>query len=287
MKFVDADNLACPIDGLLLKRQEKNLLCSSGHNFDMSRQGYTNLLLVQHKSSRDPGDSKEMVLARKRFLETGAYKTIAQAIAKQAESYLGKNTAEPRRILDAGCGEGYYLRVLETEAESWTDVSSLVLIGLDISKWAVQAAAVRSRNASWVVASNKHPPVLPNSLDVIICAFGFPCYAEFSQILRPGGLLIMADPGPNHLLELRRVVYEELTNLEKERAGFEDNEYFALEHCVDLRYNTLVTGSENLQDLLLMTPHYFKSSREAKLALLEMNSLDLSVEVKLNLLKKR
>ncbi|MBX9720262.1 MAG: methyltransferase domain-containing protein [Candidatus Obscuribacterales bacterium] len=287
MKFVDADNFACPIDGLVLARQEKNLICSSGHNFDLSRQGYTNLLLVQHKSSRDPGDSKEMVIARKRFLETGAYNTIALAIAEQAEIELEKRSTAPFRILDAGCGEGYYLRVLESEAASWKHDSSLVLIGLDISKWAVQAASSRSRNASWVVASNKHPPILPGSLDLIICAFGFPCYAEFCQLLKPGGILLMADPGANHLVELRRLVYLELTNLEKERVGFQDNEFFEVERSADLAYTTLVTGSQNLHDLLLMTPHYFKSSREAKLGLLERDSLEITVDVKLNLLKKR
>jgi hypothetical protein len=58
--------------------------CAGGHCFDIASQGYTHLLPVQNKRSRDPGDSKEMVAARRRFLDAGCYQPIAAAVARLA-----------------------------------------------------------------------------------------------------------------------------------------------------------------------------------------------------------
>ena len=74
--------LNCPLDGTPLRRSDASWRCSVGHCFDAAAQGYTNLLPVQNKRSRDPGDSKEMVAARRRFLESGAYQPIAAAVTK-------------------------------------------------------------------------------------------------------------------------------------------------------------------------------------------------------------
>lgn len=40
------------------------------------------MLPVQNKRSRDPGDSKEMVAARRRFLNAGFYQPIAAAVGR-------------------------------------------------------------------------------------------------------------------------------------------------------------------------------------------------------------
>ncbi|MBE0772565.1 SAM-dependent methyltransferase, partial [Escherichia coli] len=47
--------------------------CPAGHRFDRARQGYLNLLPVQHKKSLDPGDNAAMVEARRQFLGAGHY----------------------------------------------------------------------------------------------------------------------------------------------------------------------------------------------------------------------
>ena len=82
MNIIKAHNLACPIDGGRLEFQEKQLVCENGHVFDVARQGYVNLLPVQHKRSKHPGDSKEMVLARTRFLNLGNYYPVAIKLAE-------------------------------------------------------------------------------------------------------------------------------------------------------------------------------------------------------------
>ncbi len=115
-----------------------------------------NLLPVQNKRSRDPGDSKEMVAARRRFLEAGHYQPIADAVAQAV--LAGAVPGRTLTCLDAGCGEGYYLRQLAATAAA--EARPLALAGLDISKWAVQAAAKRdlqdARSQAGASASPEH-----------------------------------------------------------------------------------------------------------------------------------
>lgn len=165
--------LACPLDGTPLQRKKTAWCCVAGHSFDIASQGYTHLLPVQKKRSRDPGDSKAMVAARQRFLNAGFYQPIAAAVSDAVLKDLPPTTTAS--CLDAGCGEGYYLRQLAAAA---ADRQALALLGLDISKWAVLAAAKQDKRPNWVVGSNANLPVLPGTLDRVLCLFGFPV-AEF------------------------------------------------------------------------------------------------------------
>ena len=106
--------LACPLDKSPLENQGASWRCAAGHSFDIASQGYIHLLPVQNKRSRDPGDSKEMIAARRRFREAGVYQPIAQAVAEA--TLTGLSPASTPGCLDAGCGEGYYLRQLATAA---------------------------------------------------------------------------------------------------------------------------------------------------------------------------
>jgi 23S rRNA (guanine745-N1)-methyltransferase len=49
--------LTCPICLAELANTDQGVVCPAGHRFDRARQGYLNLLAVQHKNSRDPGDN--------------------------------------------------------------------------------------------------------------------------------------------------------------------------------------------------------------------------------------
>ncbi len=58
--------IICPLCQLpLIKEQINNKqgrwYCDNNHSFDIAKQGYTNLLPVQNKKSRSPGDDAEMV----------------------------------------------------------------------------------------------------------------------------------------------------------------------------------------------------------------------------------
>ena len=272
--------LACPLDGQPLANHGNHWRCASGHTFDVAREGYLHLLPVQHKRSRDPGDSKEMVAARRRFLATGAYRPIAAAIA---EAVLGStaDTAATLHCLDAGCGEGHYLRELIAAVEGR---QALSIVGLDISKWAVQAAAKRDRQSTWIVGSNARLPLLTGTLDRVLCLFGFPVYPEFARVLRAGGLLVQADAGADHLSELRQIIYPTLKPVPS--ATFQAPPGFRLIDERDVRYRTEITGAANIADLLAMTPHLFRASHEGKQCLAALDTLPIHVDVRLRILQR-
>jgi len=266
--------LACPLDGKPLVGNPTNWRCAAGHSFDIASQGYTHLLPVQKKRSLDPGDSKEMVAARRRFLNAGHYQPIAAAVAQAvlADLPVGASAA----CLDAGCGEGYYLRQL---AAAGRDDLSLAVLGLDISKWATLAAAKQDRRPNWVVGSNANLPVLSATVDRVLCMFGFPVYSEFARVLKPGGQLLLVDAGPDHLRELREIIYPSLKP-ERQAAASTPAGFDPLPGAT-LRYALSLTGSEQIADLLAMTPHLYRASPEGRARAAALSALTLTVEVRL------
>lgn len=265
--------LACPLDGGPLRRHGTSWRCDAGHCFDLAAQGYTNLLPVQQKRSRDPGDSKEMVAARRRYLNAGFYQPIAALVSRTVLANLPAGRAAA--CLDAGCGEGYYLRELAAAG----DGQRLALLGLDISKWAVLAAAKQDKRPNWVVGSNAKLPVLPATLDRVLCMFGFPVYAEFARVLRPGGELLQVDAGPDHLRELREIIYP---TLKPERAAEPLSPAgFSVLPAESLRYTVTLGGAEQIGDLLTMTPHLYRASAEGRAKAAALTALSLTVDVRL------
>ena len=274
MNIVPFTALSCPLDGQPLRRSGNTWRCAGDHCFDIASQGHTHLLPVQNKRSLDPGDSKEMVACRQRFLNAGHYRSIAEAMRRA----VLQGTPENRTIacLDAGCGEGYYLRQL---AAPGPGARPLALIGVDISKWAVLAAAKQDKRMAWVVGSNANLPLLPASVDRVLCMFGFPVYAEFARVLKPGGQLVQIDAGPAHLRELREIIYPVLKP-EKESTptsppGFEhlSTERVAAEARLE--------GQAAIADLLAMTPHLHRASREGRERLAALSSLTVTIDVSL------
>jgi len=266
--------LACPLDCAPLRRNDSTWRCAAGHSFDIAGQGYTHLLPVQKKRSRDPGDSKEMVAARRRFLNAGHYQPIAAAVNRATLADLPPGATAS--CLDAGCGEGYYLRQL---AAATGDGQTLVLLGLDISKWAVLSAAKQDQLPNWVVGSNANLPVLPGTLDRVLCMFGFPVYAEFARVLKPDGQLLQVDAGPEHLRELREIIYP---TLKPERtADVQAPEGFTDLSTETVRYPLDLTGPEQIADLLAMTPHLYRASAEGRAKAAALTALSVTVDVRL------
>jgi 23S rRNA (guanine745-N1)-methyltransferase len=266
--------LACPLDGAPLHCHGASWRCAAGHSFDIAAHGYANLLPVQQKRSRDPGDSKEMVAARRRFLNAGHYQPIAAAVSRAALAELPANATI--RSLDAGCGEGYYLRQL---AAASGEGRTLAVLGLDISKWAVLSAAKQDKRPNWIVGSNANLPVLPATLDLVLCMFGFPVYGEFARVLKPGGVLLQVDAGPDHLRELREIIYPAL---KPERpADTQVPAGFGWLSTESVRFPLAIDGAEAIADLLAMTPHLYRASAEGRARAAALTALAVTVDVRL------
>lgn len=259
----------CPLDGKPLHLNERSWRCDNNHSYDVAKQGYVNLLPVQNKRSKDPGDSKAMVQARREYLEQGYYQPLAQALAN---TVLAEGD---QALLDAGCGEGYYLRyIVEQVEQNGTDLS---VAGLDISKWAVQAAAKRDKRLSWMVASNSTIPLADDSVDTILCVFGFPVEAEFKRVLKPGGRLIMVDPAADHLKELKAIIYSEIKT-KNETLPIADPD-FELASEQQVTFPVSLASNQAIKDLLTMTPHLYRTSAEGRERAEALSSLRLTADV--------
>lgn len=239
----------------------KTLRCELGHSFDRHKKGYVNLLLAQHKRSKQPGDDSEMVAGRRAFLEAGFYQPLAAAITKLV------SLTNAKTILDAGCGEGYYLNQL---SESISDLS---IAGFDISKVAIHSAS-RYKQGEWAVASSARMPYADNSVDLILSVFSRIEAEEFKRVLKPEGYVVFAGPGPNHLLALRELIYTDVRDYEAEKHhGYFDNQ-FSLVKQLGLEVPLALTNNEQILQLLSMTPHSQRVNQEAEARLAQRTSLN-------------
>ena len=198
--------LLCPICGEILDRIEKQYRCGNGHSFDLARQGYVNLLPVQQKRSLNPGDTREQVLGRRAFLETGCYEPISNTLNETA-----KELGATGPILDVGCGEGYYSARLAEALDA-------ELTGLDISKEAVRCAAAKYKGPQWLCGTAAHLPVESHSAGVVTSLFALTMAEEFKRVLRPDGYFFQVLAAEDHLLGLKSIIYPELKFKEIGRA---------------------------------------------------------------------
>jgi 23S rRNA (guanine745-N1)-methyltransferase len=265
-----------------MTREETQWRCANGHSFDIARQGHVNLLPVQFKKSRDPGDSREMVDARRFFLNSGAYAPLANRLAE-----LCRNASAQQRevaILDAGCGDGYYLHKVCEQLDG--DNRAVLATGLDISKWATRACASRYPGINALVASNRLIPLPDNSQDLLLCLFGFPVYGEFARVLKPGGLLVQVDAGPEHLIELRQEIYPEVIRRPPPSIAEAEQRLGPLVFEQALQFHSEL-DQDQLRHLLQMTPHIHRATPEARERIAALKTLRITADMHLRLLRKQ
>ena len=263
--------LICPVCGEKLNRQDRSYVCPNRHSFDMARQGYVNLLTVQQKHSLNPGDTREQVLSRRAFLEGGFYEPIADALCSAAKELEAKDP-----ILDVGCGEGYYCTRLAAALKA-------ELTGLDISKEAVRCAAAKYKGHQWVCGTAAHLPVADGSVGTLTSLFALTLPEEFSRVLAKDGLYFQVLAAQDHLLGLKSIIYPELKLKEKdsvpELPGFERIQ------TIPVRF-TFTVEREQVQNLLSMTPHVYRISKEGAERLAATDKLTDTASAVLNVFRK-
>ncbi|MFC3031229.1 23S rRNA (guanine(745)-N(1))-methyltransferase [Pseudoalteromonas fenneropenaei] len=234
----------CPLCGLALHKQEHAYFCDNRHQFDIAKEHYVNLLPVQFKKSKDPGDNLAMVQARRQFLASGHYQFMCDALAKRIA------TDNPSTLLDMGCGEGFYTSQLANQIRTQVH-------GIDISKAAIRYAAKRYQDCHFAVASAKQSPFQDHSFDAIVSIFAPLFVEECLRLLKPDGLVYQVSPGPRHLFELKSCIYQQVNLHQAPQAP-------AGMHCVDeivLEKQVVLTEQEAL-DLIYMTPFAWKFQPE-------------------------
>ncbi len=243
----DEMELLCPVCGKILEKTPGQYRCPNRHSFDIARQGHVNLLTVQQKHSKMPGDTVEQVTSRRAFLDGGFYGPIAECLTQTA---LELGAEGP--ILDVGCGEGYYSSRLAT-------AMGAELTGLDISKEAVRFAAARHKGHQWLCATAAHIPVADGAVGTLTSLFAVTLPEEFRRVLKKNGLLFQVLACQDHLLGLKNVIYPELKLREKDSVPSLPG--FQLVTSRPISFEFTVEGQQ-VQNLLSMTPHVYRIGKE-------------------------
>ena len=159
--------------------------CASGHEFDVARQGYVNLLSGKTSVS---GDNAEMVAARAAFLDGGHYAPIMRSMVAAAQ-------VEPSGcVADLGAGTGHYL------AAALDAGPDRVGLALEIAKPALRRAA-RAHPRLGAVGCDAwgRLPVRDGVVSLVLNVFAPRNPAEIHRILERDGRLVVVAPTERHL----------------------------------------------------------------------------------------
>ena len=273
-------NLRCPIcnSGMQIQVENgknKTLFCNGvkRHAYDFSSSGYINFA---PPSQSNAGDSKGAVRARTAFLDRGYYEPIATKICEILKEHFGTCG----NIVDAGCGEGYYSQKIASEG--------FCVFGFDLSKSAVESAAKRAKRQSTInsffgVATVFDLPLDDNSIDAVVNVFA-PCVeSEYSRILKDNGVVLVVHAGKEHLLGLKKMIYES-AHVNQERADLPKN--MELINTSELKYSITVEGNEHIKNLFAMTPYYWKTSKNDVEKLENVETLSTDIHILFSLYKK-
>ena len=265
--------LICPICQSALTAHENTVRCIYQHSFDRARQGYLNLLPVQHKKSRAPGDNSAMVQARRAFLSAGYYAPLAERFATLMQQ------RQPQRWLDIGCGEGYYTAHI---AQALPDSQGYAL---DISREAVKQACKRDAHTAWLVASMARLPLANESCQAIASIFSPIDWVEAQRVLGPGGAVLRMGPCSDHLLELREQLYDDVHSYDDSKHLEQMPERMQHVHSETLRFILTLDDPQARSNLLAMTPHGWRASAEKRAAVINQ-PLTTTVAIRYDWLEK-
>jgi 23S rRNA (guanine745-N1)-methyltransferase len=250
------------------------------HLFDGAASGYLPLS-PRHSGG---GDSKEAVRARTAFLTHGYYAPAAEALVELVKEY----TPREGLVLDAGCGEGYYSNRIAG--------AGYPTLGIDLSKFAVEAAAKAARarrmasgqasDTLYAVGSVFELPVADESFDTVTNIFA-PCApAEYARVLRSGGHLIVAGAGERHLFGLKELVYDDPYLNDPRRDLPAEGDVLTLVDTRNVTFRITVEEPTHIAALFSMTPYYWRTSRDGRERLESAARLETEVSFDFHIYRK-
>ena len=247
--------------------------CPQGHSYDKSRYGYYNLLLSDRGGVH--GDNREMVLARRAFLGSGAYEPLAARIAQRCAELLRCGGV----MLDAGCGEGYYTAAVREKV----DTGYARIAAFDISKDAVREAAKKRCADFYAVASSYKMPLASESVDLVLNTFSPQALSETARVLKCGGYFVMAIPAEEHLFGLKSEIYETPYKNEVQDTALEG---FELISCDEIKYELSLDTGEAIRNLFMMTPYAYRTRAEGRARVEALKTLDCTADFHIFVYKK-
>lgn len=260
--------LQCPVCKEALVYGDRKWVCNNKHSFDVSKHGAVNLLQSQKSKLRNHGDNKLMVEARTRFLSAGHYITLRNVIASMIPS-------DATTGLDCGCGEGWYTQGIYQSTK-------LKITGVDVSKYAIDTCAKVFKEALWVVGSSFALPIMAECIDVAWSVFAPFDKREIARVLKSGGTFIHVYPLENHLIELKQNLYDDVyLNQVPELIDI-----LELVDTTKIKEGITLSGSQEIMDLLMMTPYGYRTHPDKIHELQSLELLDVTLEFGVRVYKK-
>ena len=260
----------CPKCGADLSPAGNAFRCPAGHSYDRAKEGYVNLLLSQTGGTH--GDNREMIAARRAFLDLGYYDPLADALIRRVSADLPQGGV----VLDGGAGEGFYTdRLTRALQAAGKDPA---VFAFDISKEAVRFFSKRNRDVSLAVAGVYQMPVRTGSVDAALNFFAPLAAGEIWRVLKPHGRFYMAIPEREHLFGLKAAIYDtpyKNTVADPALPGF------ALVGNDEIRYAVTLRTAEEIRALFAMTPYAYRTGEEGRARLEALQTLTTELHFRL------
>jgi 23S rRNA (guanine745-N1)-methyltransferase len=232
-----------------------------------------------------------MVRARVDFLSRGYYAEISRRFAELLSDILPERDSYV--ICDMGAGEGYHTCQIADTVHGKLNKDVLAL-GFDASKYAAECASKRSRSlgfmprggigeahdsgcAAYFMPGNIFSlPLADSSVDAAVSMFAPIAGEEAARLLGRGGILAVVAFGRDHLIEMRKVIYDDVHLSE---AATPIPEGFREISRSSLTYKVKIESTEDIKSLFMMTPFYYKTSERGRDALFALSELEVTVDV--------
>lgn len=254
--------------------QLQSLVCFNGHSFDLSRQGYLNLLTRSNKTKY----SQHLFESRKIMSDSGFFDPL---VANMTSRIVGeiKQTDEPIRLLDAGCGEGTLLSMIQRRILEQTAIQS-VGVGLDLAKEGINTAAKHHAGIIWCVADLAKCPLADKQFLFLMNILSPSNYDEFHRLLADDGIIIKAVPGSAYLQELRAVLHAQTVSesYSNQRVVDHFRASFHLLDMIPIHYPRTLDRML-LKHLIQMTPLSWGAPKALHRQALDMNINQVTIDL--------
>lgn len=259
----------------------RSFICYNHHCFDISKQGYVNLLSHPPKTKYD----KKLFKSRKMFSQSGFFDPLIAQVCENMLEEL-KPTSNTIKILDAGCGEGSHLSKIQQRIIEQSQCN-LLGIGVDILKEGINIASRSPSKTIWCVADLAKCPLIDKQFNFLLNILSPSNYSEFHRMLADDGMVIKVIPESKYLQELRGIFYNQTdrTVYSNENTLELFNRNFDLVDIQRVQYGVTME-SKYIKQLVHMTPLSWGASEELIQQVLSKNKLEITFDFSVLLGKK-